>query len=156
VSIIAYEILCPVFEQHQFHLGTISPLKVILSTAFEEGHCYIDTKNLDGETNLKYKVGGKELLALNDYENLRVHVEPPHENLSGFKGQFSFVDENGEGLVDENGATQAYPLGLDHLLLRGCVLRNTEWVIGLAVYVGPDTKVRGGIWLFTKDRSLII
>jgi phospholipid-translocating ATPase len=142
--------LCDVVKVHKDEQFPVD--MVILSTAFEEGHCYIDTKNLDGETNLKYKVGAKELLTLADYETLRVQVEPPHENLSGFKGQFSFALDGGVsgGESDGFGGSSVFPLGLDHLLLRGCVLRNTEWVIGLAVYVGPDTKVRRDMILLTS------
>jgi P-type E1-E2 ATPase len=34
---------------------------VILSTSDSKGSCYIETKNLDGETNLKIKSAPKEL-----------------------------------------------------------------------------------------------
>mmetsp|Transcript_19395 Transcript_19395/g.51792 ORF Transcript_19395/g.51792 Transcript_19395/m.51792 type:complete len:1263 (+) Transcript_19395:50-3838(+) len=30
----------------------------------------------------------------------------------------------------------------DNFLPRGCILRNTPWVLGLAIYVGDDTKTR--------------
>jgi phospholipid-translocating P-type ATPase (flippase) len=33
------------------------------------------------------------------------------------------------------------PITTSNLLLRGCVLRNTDWVIGLVVNTGHDTKV---------------
>lgn len=33
------------------------------------------------------------------------------------------------------------PLDVANLLLRGCTLRNTEWVIGLVVFAGFDTKI---------------
>jgi len=33
------------------------------------------------------------------------------------------------------------PLGAENLLLRGAVLRNTAWVIGVAVFTGRDTKL---------------
>jgi hypothetical protein len=32
------------------------------------------------------------------------------------------------------------PLDASNLLLRGCALRNTEWVIGVVAYAGADTK----------------
>lgn len=33
------------------------------------------------------------------------------------------------------------PLGADQILLRGAQLRNTQWVIGIVVYTGHDTKL---------------
>lgn len=33
------------------------------------------------------------------------------------------------------------PLGVDNLLLRGAVLRNTEWAIGISCFTGKDTKL---------------
>jgi phospholipid-translocating ATPase len=36
---------------------------------------------------------------------------------------------------------QKLPLTLKQVLLRGCVLRNTDWCVGVAVYVGEQTKL---------------
>ena len=33
------------------------------------------------------------------------------------------------------------PLSIENLLKRGSSLRNTEWVIGMVVYAGQETKV---------------
>jgi magnesium-transporting ATPase (P-type) len=33
------------------------------------------------------------------------------------------------------------PLNADNILLRGAVLRNTEWAIGLSCFTGKDTKL---------------
>lgn len=44
------------------------------------------------------------------------------------------------GAVSISG-NQKLPLTLKQLLLRGCVLRNTDWCVGVAVYVGDQTKL---------------
>lgn len=33
------------------------------------------------------------------------------------------------------------PLGPDQVLLRGAQLRNTQWVVGIVVYTGHDSKL---------------
>lgn len=35
---------------------------ILLNSSGPKGICYIETKNLDGETNLKYKVANKEVM----------------------------------------------------------------------------------------------
>ncbi|CAK0888183.1 unnamed protein product [Prorocentrum cordatum] len=41
-----------------------------------------------------------------------------------------------------SGATAVCPFGEINFLPRGCVLRNTPWVLGIAAYVGDDSKCR--------------
>jgi magnesium-transporting ATPase (P-type) len=43
--------------------------------------------------------------------------------------------------VEIGGPGVDLPLNADNMLLRGAVLRNTEWVIGLACFTGVDTKL---------------
>ena len=33
------------------------------------------------------------------------------------------------------------PLNADNMVLRGCKLRNTPYVIGLVVFTGPESKI---------------
>ena len=37
---------------------------------------------------------------------------------------------------------RSVPLTLEHALLRGCVLRNSRAVLGVAVYTGPETRIQ--------------
>lgn len=112
---------------------------VIIASSELDSTCYIETKNLDGETNLKIKRGVKELGHLKspaDCAKLKCHIkaEAPNTNLYTFSGTFTFHDEAGQEL-------NTIPLGPSSLLLRGCVIRNTSWVIGVALYTGSDTKI---------------
>ena len=42
--------------------STIFSLIVLLNSSGPKGICYIETKNLDGETNLKHKVSNKDVM----------------------------------------------------------------------------------------------
>lgn len=39
------------------------------------------------------------------------------------------------------GSFRTIPLGLEQMLLRGAMLRNTAWVHALVVYTGHETKL---------------
>lgn len=61
------------------------------------GICYVETKNLDGETNLKNKQASKEVLkmadndttALKNFDNAVIECEPPNEFLYKFEGKLT-------------------------------------------------------------------
>ena len=99
-----------------------------------QGMCYIETANLDGETNLKIRQGVSQTANLLDTMHLQsfaasLNCEAPHFNLYDFRGNMEVLGKN------------LLPLGPDQLLLRGAKLKNTNWVFGLVVYTGVDTKL---------------
>ena len=61
--------------------------------------------------------------------------EPPNPHVNTFSGKLTLPP------VEENGDCLDIPLGAENILLRGAVLRNTEWAIGLACFTGTDTKL---------------
>uniref|UniRef100_A0A8D0GG41 Phospholipid-transporting ATPase n=1 Tax=Sphenodon punctatus TaxID=8508 RepID=A0A8D0GG41_SPHPU len=96
--------------------------------------CYIETSNLDGETNLKIRQGLPLTSDIKDTDSLmrlsgRIECESPNRHLYDFVGNIRL---DGHGTV---------PLGSDQILLRGAQLRNTQWVHGIVVYTGHDTKL---------------
>ena len=98
------------------------------------GVCYVDTKSLDGETNLKMRQAlactAATVRTTADIAMLRGGVEMEHPNnvIDAFTGAATVRGE-------------AVPILPRNVLLRGTVLRNTPAVVGLVVNTGHDTKV---------------
>lgn len=43
-------------------------------------------------------------------------------------------------MVSTSGAKEV--LGISNLILRGCTLRKTDWIVGAVVFAGVDTKIQ--------------
>lgn len=134
---------------------------VVLNSSDPDGNAYIETKNLDGETNLKVRKSLKATMGIQSEEDIEharfvIDSEPPHANLYSYNGLLKYTatgGENGESgdkptPADSSAAAAAKmqsrrvePVTINELLLRGCAIRNTEWVIGLVVFTGDDTKI---------------
>ncbi|KAH6914262.1 calcium transporting ATPase [Coprinopsis sp. MPI-PUGE-AT-0042] len=111
---------------------------IVLSTSEPEGLCYIETANLDGETNLKIKQASTHTVNLTNPALVnRLHgslrSEQPNNSLYTYEGTLD--------LVTDQGIPKQVPLGPDQVLLRGAQLRNTPWVYGLTVFTGHETKL---------------
>lgn len=161
---------------------------VVLSSSEPDGLCYVETQNLDGETNLKIK---RSLQATNEIKSpedcelasFYIESEPPNANLYSYNGVLKWKVENNDLVRTEttrrrqasaslsSSAAELETIGesstisseeeeddeydnrrnVSHekteavtgnsLLLRGCVLRNTAWVIGLVLFTGNETKI---------------
>ena len=101
--------------------------------------CYVETKSLDGETNLKHKQANKDLvkLAKNEFDVLQnfnegvIECEKPNASIYTFVGNLKFL----------NKADLTISIDIGQIALRGMSLRNTEWIYGVAIFTGHDTKV---------------
>ncbi|XP_055492870.1 phospholipid-transporting ATPase IA isoform X2 [Leucoraja erinacea] len=107
---------------------------VILSSSEPQAMCYIETSNLDGETNLKIRQGLSQTADIKDIESLmnfsgKLECESPNRHLYDFVGNIRFDGKS------------TFPLGQDQILLRGAQIRNTQWIHGVVVYTGHDTKL---------------
>lgn len=158
---------------------------VVLSSSEPDGLCYVETQNLDGETNLKIKrslQATNEIKTPEDCELAKFYIEsePPHANLYSYNGVLKWKVENNDLIrtettrrrqdssvqmdnseletidetvysdddeEEENDGRQRVShekteaVTGNSVLLRGCVLRNTGWVIGLVLFTGNETKI---------------
>lgn len=132
---------------------------IILSTSDPDGGCYVETKNLDGETNLKVRQAlrcGRPLKHARDCERAQfmIESEPPQPNLYKYNGAIKWQQE----IPDMPGSEpedMTEPITIDNLLLRGCNLRNTEWVLGVVVFTGHDTKIMMNAGITPTKRARI-
>ncbi|KAH0674342.1 hypothetical protein KY290_023936 [Solanum tuberosum] len=106
---------------------------LLLSSCFDDAICYVETMNLDGETNLKLKQALEVTSSLHEDANFKdfkalVKCEDPNANLYTFVGSMEYEE-------------QQNPLSPQQLLLRDSKLRNTEYIYGAVIFTGHDTKV---------------
>ncbi|XP_041980872.1 probable phospholipid-transporting ATPase IM isoform X2 [Aricia agestis] len=117
-------------ENDQFVAADI----LLLSSSEPNGLCYIETAELDGETNLKCRqclletaAMGQDDAQLGAFDG-EIVCETPNNLLNKFEGTLSWRSSH-------------FSLDNDKILLRGCVLRNTSWCYGVVVFAGKDTKL---------------
>jgi phospholipid-transporting ATPase len=118
----------------EFNDGDAFPADlVLLSSSHDDGLAFINTMNLDGETNLKERVALKSTKSFNcleRLESLRCEVLCDQPSMALHKWNCKIrLDDTWE------------PMGMLQLLLRGCVLKSTDRAYGLVVYTGADTKI---------------
>ncbi|XP_078432004.1 putative phospholipid-transporting ATPase 5 [Wolffia australiana] len=120
---------------------------LLLSSSYEDGICYVETMNLDGETNLKVKRCLEATLSLEDDKAFQdfsaiIRCEDPNPNLYSFVGNFEY-----DQLV--------FALDPSQILLRDSKLRNTSYVFGVAIFTGHDSKVMQNATSSPSKRSRI-
>jgi phospholipid-transporting ATPase len=166
---------------------------LMLYSTNKNGVAYVETKNIDGETNLKYKESSqksyKVLKNIRDEEKDEyvnnifglISCDSPNANMYEFEGTYYYEDRNdetslitktrksiteikptlnvsltkelsnsllqfeGKNSLECSDATQVKScvlnLEYNNILLRGSSLRNTEYVFGIVIYAGHNTKI---------------
>ncbi|EHA8591111.1 putative Phospholipid-transporting ATPase 1 [Cocos nucifera] len=115
---------------------------VLLGTSDPSGVAYVLTMNLDGESNLKTRYARQETTFM-DWEHGpftgSIRCEQPNRNIYEFTANMEF-----------NG--QRIPLGQSNIVLRGCQLKNTDWIVGVVVYA--VVAIGMGLWLKRHGNQL--
>jgi phospholipid-translocating ATPase len=108
---------------------------LICSTSEDENVAYVETKNLDGETSLKSRNAVPSLTHLRtaaDCANSRnafsIECDRPEVNMYRLNAAITIGKET-------------FPVDMQMAMLRGSVLKNTKWIIGIVIYTGEDTKI---------------
>jgi len=106
---------------------------LMLRSSGKHGLCFIETSNLDGENNLKQRTVPQ--MMLNKQDNFQpqkflshIECEAPTTKIYQFQG----------AIVDPDGKRS--PVNRENLLLRDCVLKNTDFVEAIVVYAGHESK----------------
>ncbi|KAG2074889.1 Ca-transporting ATPase [Suillus decipiens] len=95
---------------------------VLISSSEPEGLCYIETSNLDGETNLKIKQASPQTYSLTSASlasalHGTLRSEQPNNSLYTYEGTLE--------LLSNMNVSKTMTLSPDQMLLRGAQLRNT-------------------------------
>ena len=114
---------------------------ILLSSSDKNGICYVETKNIDGETNLKFQEANITLQKIKNEKNLSkikyvCITKQPNEFIYKFDATLYETDYNGD-IIDRN---KYLLLNKKQFLLKGCILRQTDYIIGVAIYIGQHTK----------------
>jgi len=112
---------------------------IILTSNFADGNqCYVETANIDGETNLKLREApaGLSTILNNGIPSLslfsgRVEMEPPNKDIHNFIGALH-VDSLPDPIA----------LSANNIMLRSSLFSNTDWAYGIALYTGQETKIQ--------------
>eukprot|EP00636_Phaeomonas_parva_P016743 CAMPEP_0118850950 /NCGR_PEP_ID=MMETSP1163-20130328/572_1 /TAXON_ID=124430 /ORGANISM="Phaeomonas parva, Strain CCMP2877" /LENGTH=1437 /DNA_ID=CAMNT_0006783195 /DNA_START=226 /DNA_END=4539 /DNA_ORIENTATION=+ len=142
---------------------------VLLASSDKDALAYVETSSIDGETNLKLRSSAippryrprvpedgrvRSAPVLQFMRELQGNItcEPPNICVNSFTGKLTLkstlnsnqkqrakgIGAGSDGPKDD--AEASFPLDVENIMLRGSVLRNTQWAIGCAVYTGKDTK----------------
>ena len=113
--------------------------------------CYMQTSNLDGETNLKERYS-LDLTTLQVGEKLGMDIitksagiivtDFPNSNIYEINGYLRINDIKSD-------------FSIENTLLRSTQLRNVDYVIGLVIFTGKETKIMKNIENYSPKMSQI-
>ena len=124
---------------------------ILIDTGFSDGTCYVETSSLDGEKNLKLKVANKftqgfissdnklenKIIELKNYIfDGFIKINTPNSNLNYVNGTFHPNFRKNDIHIEQD-----INICNNEFILKGSVLKNTNWIIGIVVYTGMTNKI---------------
>lgn len=112
---------------------------LFIGSSHPHGACFLDRANLNGETHLEVYDSVADFKAIFENPespanyNITLNYEPPNKAFDEFRGQM---------IMDFGGTKKAIDVDGSILLMRETNLRNTDFIFGLVVYTGNDTKIQ--------------
>jgi magnesium-transporting ATPase (P-type) len=118
-------------------------LLLILTSLHHDGNkCYVETANIDGETNLKLREAPSALCTelseqitegapVPELFRGTIEIEPPNANIHKFVGTLRL-----------EAAQHPVPIDAQNIVLRSALFSNTDWAYGVVVYAGQETKIQ--------------
>jgi phospholipid-translocating P-type ATPase (flippase) len=116
---------------------------VLLTSANANGQAFIETANLDGETNLKTKQAPENVFSAIGYNQ---ELEPSVQAAMNFDGNIVCEGPNASlytyvGTLEMAKTKEKVPLDERHMVLRGCKIKNVKWCLGVVIYTGKESKI---------------
>lgn len=116
---------------------------LIFKSSSENGFSYLETTNLDGESGLKpreaLQAGQSEVNKEGDIDKLFNNTSSTYVEVD----QPSMDIYNVEGTLFINGKKHYFDI--NNVLLRGGKLKNVDYVYGITIYTGKDSKLMKNI-----------
>ena len=117
---------------------------ILLETSESNGICLVEPKNINGESNLYMKqINTNWKKNFVDYADLNYIciTKNQNDNLYKFKGTLYEIEYDGSNTIKLTPNKSEFYFNQKNFLLRGMILRQTDYIIGCAIYVGHNTKV---------------
>jgi magnesium-transporting ATPase (P-type) len=116
---------------------------LVIKSSAENGFCYLQTTNLDGESALKAREtlvifhdllkGDQDSMLNENLEGGSFEVDPPDNNIYSVSGAVHLKN------------FEKCHFDINNIILRGGSLKNVDFVYGLVVYTGKETKIMKNI-----------
>ena len=130
---------------------TIPADLVLIDSGLRDGIAYVETSSLDGEKALKFKLANKQSVGLFSEENNKreinfrnliisgeIEITPPNQHLNEIFGKIKLFFKKNDVIKANN---IFYEISIKEFILKGSIIRNSNWIVGVIVYTGMNNKI---------------